>query len=58
MEKKERDEKGTNRRPETERPKAVRRAYKTPKVETHPLFERMALNCNSDSKNTGMDDFS
>ena len=35
-----------------------RRAYSTPRVETHPLFERMALVCDPYMKNTGDDDFS
>lgn len=35
-----------------------KRPYKTPQVESHPLFERMALNCTPWMKGTGEDDFS
>lgn len=37
---------------------AQRRPYTTPRVETYPLFERMALVCDPYMKNTGDDSFS
>lgn len=37
---------------------APRRPYATPRVETYPLFERMALVCDPYMKNTGDDSFS
>lgn len=43
---------------QTDRKPRVRQPYETPRVETHPLFERMALNCDVYWKNTGEDDFS
>lgn len=38
--------------------RVTRRPYKTPKVESYPLFERMALNCDVWMKNSGMDNHS
>lgn len=35
-----------------------KRPYRTPRVESYPLFERMALNCDPGMKNSGEDDFS
>ena len=46
------------RRDEKETSRPARRPYATPRVETYPLFERMALNCSIELKNTGEDDFS
>ena len=58
MAEKERQDSGDAKRGSKEPARPARRAYATPRVETYPLFERMALNCTIEIKNTGEDDFS
>jgi len=55
----EHDEKEEGALPAREETEPVRRRpYAAPRVETYPLFERMALVCDPWMKNTGEDDFS
>lgn len=57
---KERDENAAPNGPQKPAPltRVEKRAYKAPHIESYPLFERMALNCDPGMKSTGEDDFS